>query len=253
MRVRSNRAASAIDPCYDRCSWIADGVTAIGFGLACNGLNTTSWCAGSASWEAPRSIIWPAAASACSGSIASRPATIAARRTARPASSASPISSIRPTCRWCAAPMSCGASSRSKPRGRCCTSPASPRSARPTARWSAGTLAAARLHDIPHELLAAPELMRRYPAFRLPPHFVGVVQPDGGFVEAEAVGAGDARAGATARRRDSHRRDGPRHRAGERRRAHRDRRRHDRSRRRHRRRRSVDDIAAAGRRRCRCA
>src|SRR5262245_58620855 len=26
-----------------------------------------------------------------------------------------------------------------------------------------GTLAAARLHDIPHELVAAPELMRRYP------------------------------------------------------------------------------------------
>ena len=49
-----------------------------------------------------------------------------------------------------------------------------------------GTLAAARLHDIPHELLAASELTRRYPAFRLPPHFVGVVQPDGGFVEAEA-------------------------------------------------------------------
>jgi sarcosine oxidase len=49
-----------------------------------------------------------------------------------------------------------------------------------------GTLAAARLHDIPHELIAAPELMRRYPAFRLPPHYVGVVQPDGGFVEAEA-------------------------------------------------------------------
>jgi sarcosine oxidase len=49
-----------------------------------------------------------------------------------------------------------------------------------------GTLAAARLHDIPHELLAASELTRRYPAFRLPPHFVGVVQPDGGFIEAEA-------------------------------------------------------------------
>ena len=49
-----------------------------------------------------------------------------------------------------------------------------------------GTLAAARLHDIPHELLAALELTRRYPAFRLPPHFVGVVQPDGGYVEAEA-------------------------------------------------------------------
>ena len=50
-----------------------------------------------------------------------------------------------------------------------------------------GTLDAARLHDIPHELLAAPELTRRYPAFRLPPHFVGVVQPDGGFVEAETA------------------------------------------------------------------
>jgi sarcosine oxidase len=49
-----------------------------------------------------------------------------------------------------------------------------------------GTLDAARLHDIPHELVAAPELMRRYPAFRLPPHYVGVVQPDGGFLEAEA-------------------------------------------------------------------
>ena len=49
-----------------------------------------------------------------------------------------------------------------------------------------GTLAAARLHGIPHELIAAPELMRRYPAFRLPPHFVGVMQPDGGYVEAEA-------------------------------------------------------------------
>ncbi len=50
-----------------------------------------------------------------------------------------------------------------------------------------GTLEAARLHDIPHELIAAPELMRRYPAFRLPPHYVGVVQPDGGFLEAEAA------------------------------------------------------------------
>ncbi len=49
-----------------------------------------------------------------------------------------------------------------------------------------GTLAAARQHTIPHEVLAALDLMQRYPAFRLPPHFIGVVQPDGGFVEAEA-------------------------------------------------------------------
>ena len=45
-------------------------------------------------------------------------------------------------------------------------------------------------------------LMRRFPAFRLPADFVGVVQPDGGFVEAEAGDARHARAGArrTARR-----------------------------------------------------
>ncbi len=49
----------------------------------------------------------------------------------------------------------------------------------------AGTLAAARLHDIPHELVKASEVMRRYPAFRLPPHYAAVLQPDGGFVEAE--------------------------------------------------------------------
>ena len=48
-----------------------------------------------------------------------------------------------------------------------------------------GTLAAAREHDLPHEVLDAAELMARYPAFRVPPDFIAVVQPDGGFVEAE--------------------------------------------------------------------
>jgi sarcosine oxidase len=48
-----------------------------------------------------------------------------------------------------------------------------------------GTLASAHLHALPHEILAAPELMRRFPAFRLPPDHVGVVQPDGGFLDAE--------------------------------------------------------------------
>jgi sarcosine oxidase len=46
-----------------------------------------------------------------------------------------------------------------------------------------GTLAAARAHSLQHEVFSAQELMRRYSAFRLPAHFVGVVQPDGGFVE----------------------------------------------------------------------
>ena len=186
---------------------------------------------------------------ACSGSTASRPATIAAPRMARPASSASPISSIRPMCRWCAAPMSCGASWRTRPARPLLHVTGIAEIGPPDGALVTGTLAAARLHDIPHELIAAPELMRRYPAFRLPPHYVGVVQPDGGFLEAEAVRASDARRwrNNTARRfvsarrcaRSSRRQDKASHRH----------RRHDhRGRHRHRRRRTVDLIAAAGRR-----
>jgi sarcosine oxidase len=48
-----------------------------------------------------------------------------------------------------------------------------------------GTLAAAQRHGLRHEVLAAPELMRRFPAFRVPPHYLGVLQPDGGFLELE--------------------------------------------------------------------
>lgn len=46
-----------------------------------------------------------------------------------------------------------------------------------------GTLAGAK-KDAPREQLDAKALMRRYPAFRLPKAFVGVLQPDGGFIEA---------------------------------------------------------------------
>jgi sarcosine oxidase len=48
-----------------------------------------------------------------------------------------------------------------------------------------GTIASAHLHSLPHEVMGAGELMRRYPAFRLPSHYVAVVQPDGGFLAAE--------------------------------------------------------------------
>jgi len=51
----------------------------------------------------------------------------------------------------------------------------------------AGTLAASRMHDLPHEVLNAKEAMQRFPAFRLPQDFVCVVQPDGGFVAVEAA------------------------------------------------------------------
>ena len=48
-----------------------------------------------------------------------------------------------------------------------------------------GSCASAHLHDLRHEVLAAQDLMQRFPAFEAPKHFVGVVQPDGGFLEAE--------------------------------------------------------------------
>jgi sarcosine oxidase len=51
----------------------------------------------------------------------------------------------------------------------------------------ASTLAASRLHDLPHDILDAADLMRRYPAFRVPGDFVAVLQPNGGFVEAAAA------------------------------------------------------------------
>jgi sarcosine oxidase len=48
-----------------------------------------------------------------------------------------------------------------------------------------GTLAAANLHSLAHEVVTAEMLMRRYPEFRLPPHYVAVLQGDGGFLQAE--------------------------------------------------------------------
>ncbi len=72
-----------------------------------------------------------------------------------------------------------------------------------------GTLASAQRHGLRHEVLDAGALMARFPAFRLPRDVVGVVQPDGGFVEVEpaiaafasqAIAAGaEIRAGETVR------------------------------------------------------
>jgi sarcosine oxidase len=50
-----------------------------------------------------------------------------------------------------------------------------------------GTLGSARIHDLPHEVIAAPDLMHRFPAFRVPPDYIAVVQPDGGMIEAEGA------------------------------------------------------------------
>ena len=55
----------------------------------------------------------------------------------------------------------------------------------PEGRLVSGTLASSRLHVLPHEVLTASELVQRYPAFKLPPDFVAVHQPDGGYIEVE--------------------------------------------------------------------
>ena len=50
-----------------------------------------------------------------------------------------------------------------------------------------GTLLASRQHGLPHQQLDARTLMQRFPSFRLPPEFVGVFQPDGGYLLAETA------------------------------------------------------------------
>jgi sarcosine oxidase len=50
-----------------------------------------------------------------------------------------------------------------------------------------GTLAAAKRYGLPHEIVDAASLMRRYGAFRIPRSFVAVLQPDGGYIEAAAA------------------------------------------------------------------
>ena len=70
-----------------------------------------------------------------------------------------------------------------------------------------GTLASAQRHALRHEVLTARELMERFPAFRLPPEYVGVVQPDGGFVEVEPAIEAFIDVGGCRRRADPHRRD----------------------------------------------
>jgi sarcosine oxidase len=50
-----------------------------------------------------------------------------------------------------------------------------------------GTLQSLRLHALPHDVLDAADVMQRWSVFRIPSHYVGVYQPDGGFLLAEAA------------------------------------------------------------------
>jgi sarcosine oxidase len=70
-----------------------------------------------------------------------------------------------------------------------------------------GSLASCRQHDLQHELLRGAEINARFPGYRLPEEFVGVLQPDGGFVASERAIIAAARlamdAGATIRGREA--------------------------------------------------
>jgi sarcosine oxidase len=55
----------------------------------------------------------------------------------------------------------------------------------PGSELVAGTLQSARQHGLPHDMLDAAGVMKRFPAFRVPDDFIGVFQPDGGFLRAE--------------------------------------------------------------------
>jgi sarcosine oxidase len=55
----------------------------------------------------------------------------------------------------------------------------------PGSELVAGTLQSARQHGLPHEVLDAACVMKRFPAFRLPDDCIGVFQPDGGVLRAE--------------------------------------------------------------------
>jgi sarcosine oxidase len=55
----------------------------------------------------------------------------------------------------------------------------------PDGELVAGTLRSSLMHGLAHEVLDHAALMRRFPAFRVPEDFVGVFQPEGGFLRAE--------------------------------------------------------------------
>lgn len=55
----------------------------------------------------------------------------------------------------------------------------------PTSEAVTGALRSCQVHNIPHELMDASSLKRRFPGYRLPDDMVAVYQPDGGFVLSE--------------------------------------------------------------------
>jgi sarcosine oxidase len=56
-----------------------------------------------------------------------------------------------------------------------------------------GAKVACEQHDLPHEILTANELMRRHPAWSVPPDYNAVFQPDAGYLPADRAIAAHAR------------------------------------------------------------
>jgi sarcosine oxidase len=52
----------------------------------------------------------------------------------------------------------------------------------PTSAVVEGSRRSCALHDLPHEVLTSNELTARHPGYRLPPEYVAVLQPQGGFL-----------------------------------------------------------------------
>jgi sarcosine oxidase len=48
-----------------------------------------------------------------------------------------------------------------------------------------GARASCRVHDLPHEILSSQQIMARFPAYRLPQGYAGILQADGGFLDPE--------------------------------------------------------------------
>jgi sarcosine oxidase len=59
----------------------------------------------------------------------------------------------------------------------------------PGSRMVQGSLDACTMHDLDHELLDAAEIMRRFPAFEIPPDYSAIWQPEGGFLRPELANA----------------------------------------------------------------
>jgi len=55
----------------------------------------------------------------------------------------------------------------------------------PDSKVVSGAAAAARMHDLPHEMLSAGQVVERFPAFTLPSHWESLFEADGGFLRPE--------------------------------------------------------------------